>query len=83
MYRPVQIKVITYTNNTTRVKETSHITYLNHDGIWFPQKKVTDMFKIDKNKKDWQLFHRRFWTVLDDFKLNVALPNSLFEYEYR
>ena len=83
MYRPVRIEEIVYTNNIPKVKRTSHISYVYHNGIWFPQKKEINTYADRTDNKEWLLTHRGFWSVNGDFQLNVALPDSLFEYEYR
>ncbi len=83
MCRPVQIEEISYVNNEPYHKSTSTITYANQDEIWFPQKKEQKVYLFDKNSKEWKYEQRKIWTVHDDFEINAAIPDSLFEYEYR
>jgi len=75
MYRPVRTEEI-YMGIQTH-KSIVINTFKNYKGnIWFPLH--TEINEYRKGENDWIFFYHRFWTVHDDYRLNIDIPDSLF-----
>jgi len=66
-----------------KVKFLINIEYKNYgNGIWFPKKRILNAYVFDEQTGKYKLYYTQISAVSEDFKINVDVPDKLFQINF-